>query len=554
MKLLITEKKDQAKKLASAMGWSEGRGCYEGNFEGDRICCVWARGHLLALKNPDEVVPGLPWDNPEALLPIPQEFPIKVGADISGAPEAAQPRTYLKNIGRFLTNDVNEIILGTDSDREGEAIGWHLIDYFGYKGRIRRAWFAAGLDKKSMSEAMQNLREPNITKSWFRASEARSRADWAFMFLVRAYSHYASYGVFGQNIGRGSGRSRVMSVGRVQTPCLGMIVRRDLEIENFVAKDHFRISGIFGKSSGFEAAYSPEVTAEIIENSPSGIEWEPSKVVPKDGEPEPLEKPLFVGKVEVDSFKQRLKGASGQAYVKKYEEGHRKKNPPKTFSLAEAQGAIAKKCKIPASVVQLILEDLYEQGWTSYARTSKSDLPMNLYEPEERNSLLGSLLRLPEISKQAQRVIDIHNGKDDVYDSFKPAVFTTKPLEHHGIVPTHEVMTESKFAALSPAKRDKKNKILHTAENMRQVYLIVVKQFIQALCPPACYSTQSALLAVPVVDLLGHEESIFKVGAEKVTDPGWTSFFSTSKEKDSAMPTLEKDQAITLGGYVRFSC
>jgi Topoisomerase IA len=549
MKILLTEKKDQAEKLAKTMGWRQGKGCFEGKFEGDSIKVVWARGHLVTLKNPDEVVEGLPWDDPSKLLPIPQLFPIKIGDDIKGAPPAAQPKAYLDNIKYHMKEGVSEFIIATDSDREGEAIGWYVLLYLGYTGPVRRAWFSAGLDEKSLREAMSNLRPSSFTKSWYRAAEARGRSDWAYMFLVRAYTHYASYSVFGSNLGQGSGRSRVMSVGRVQTPALAIIVRRDIEIENFISKDHFKISGLFsaiGSSNSLEAAYSPLVTAEIIEQQPTGVTWEPSKIVGKDGEPDPLDTPLFTDKTIVDSFKSRLMAAKNNAKVFSYKEGFRKENPPKTFSLIDAQAAIAKECKISANLAQTILEDLYEQGWTSYARTSKSDLPINFYEPSERNGLLSSLLKLPETQSQARIAMDIHNGTHAKYTKFTPSVFTNKQLEHHGIVPTHQVMTPSEFSGLAPAKKDNDGKIKHKSEHMQAAYLIVVKQFIQALYPAAEYATQDVVFTVPVKDLLGYSDSIFKAKGERITEPGWRTAFSENAEKDSTFPSVKTGELVTL--------
>lgn len=547
MILLMTEKKDQAVNLAAALGWTEKRGYFEGTFEGKKLRAVWARGHLLTLQSPGEVVEGLPWDDPSALVPIPQTYPMKIGDDIPGAPVQAQPRSFLSNIKKHYDEGISEFIIATDSDREGEAIGWYVLDYLGFKGPVRRAWFSAGLDKKSMGEAMRKLRSPNETKSWYRASESRGRSDWAYMFLVRAYTHFASYSVFGKNLGQGSGRSRVVSVGRVQTPALAMVVNRDIEIENFVSKDHFRISGFFASNGAgnLEASYYPEVTAEIIDNDPDGVTWEPSKRMPKEGEPEPLDVPLFTGKKEVDSFKERLLSNKDGVTVLSYAEGIKRANPPKTFSLSEAQAAVARECKVTAAIAQSILEDLYEQGWTSYARTSKSDLPMNFYEDDERNSILDSLSQLNEISNAVQEAKDIHNGKHQSYERFLPTVFTKKPLEHHGILPTQQVMTLSAFNSITPRKQEK-GRVLHTREHMQKAYLIIAKQFIQALFPAAEYKTQTVSFSVDVEDILGNKKSIFRAKGESMTEPGWRAVFGSSVSKDSLFPAAKKGDPASL--------
>lgn len=544
---ILTEKKDQAEKLVAAMGWRRGQGCWVGNLEGADVTIVCAKGHLLTTLDPDEVIPGLKWDQPEQLLNIPRSAPLKVGPDAKDFPVHAQPKSYLANIKKHLDAS-DELIIATDSDREGEAIGWSVKDFLGFTGPVRRAWFAAGLDKKSLQEAMANLKDPSFSKSMFRASEARGQSDWGYQFTVRGYTHFASYSCFGKNLGHGSGRGRVVSVGRVQTPTLGMIVSRDLEIENFVKKDHFKISGSFmpvGSSVNVLAAYTPKVTEAIIESQPFGVSWEPSKIIPKEGSPEPLDVPFFTGKREVDDFKSRLMANADRARVTSYSEGIRKEAPPKTFELVDAVGALTTAAKISSDLAQTVFEDLYEQGWTSYARTSKSELPRNLYEPEVRNEMLESIMGLAEVSKQAKEVADIHNGLHDKYKPFVPTVFVSKDMEHYGIVPTGQKMSQAALNSISPKKKENGG-LKHTSEHMKIAYLLVAKQFIQAIYPPAQYATQTVSFEVPVEDILGNAKSDFRSKAEKMKDAGWRNAFSSGANKDNSMPPQTKGNAALL--------
>ncbi|MGD1524435.1 DNA topoisomerase [Vibrio harveyi] len=549
MKLLITEKKDVADKLAKAMNWNSGRQCYEGQVDGEKTIVVWARGHLLSLKDPEEISDTISWNDPKTLVPIVQDFSLKVGKSDPTKPDHLQPIAYLNNIKKHFKNpELTEVIIGTDSDREGEAIGWQILEYFNYQGKVRRAWFAKGLDVKSLSDAMKNLRSPNITKSWWRAAESRGRSDWCYMPLVRAYTYFASYNVLGNHLGRGEKGGRVVSVGRVQTPALAMVVDRDLEIENFISKDHFKVTADFSPTLGAQgllASYTPVVTQEVIDRMPKGVTWEPSKTVPKEGEPDPLDVPLFTGKAEVDAFQERLKSAYDRAVVHDYKEGSRKENPPKTFALSQAQNAIASACNISAPLAQTILEDLYEQGWTSYARTSKQELPENYYQASERNAMLDAVTRLPEVTVQAEKVRAIHGGKDSQYKSFMPSVFTKKALEHHGIIPTTQVMTPEHFAGLTAKKMSGKN-VAHTKEQMQKAYLIVVKQFIQALYPPAQYATQEVQFMVPVEDMLGDDKSFFKAKGERITDKGWRAAFGDS-DKNTSFPFVNKGDSVFVG-------
>lgn len=548
MKLMMTEKKDQAEKIAAVMGYKEGRRCFDGILDGEPIRVVWASGHLVTIKNPDEVVPGLPWDDPTKLLPIPRTFPLKVIEGEPGMHPNAHPITYLNNVKDNIKNGISEFIISTDSDREGEAIGWYVLNYLGYKGPVRRVWLSAGLDAKSIKDAMANIRDPNQTKSWFRAAETRGRSDWAFMFLVRAYTHYASYGKFGKNLGQGSGRERVMSVGRVQTSGLALVVRRDKEIENFVSRDHFKLSGVFGTPDGLGellAAYSPSYTREMTEQKIDGVHWEPSKKVVAEDEEAPLDTPLFLNKIMVDEFKKRLLLCS-KSRVSAYSEGTKKESPPKTYSLTTAQADIVKQCGISAGLAQTILEDLYEQGWTSYARTANQELPINLYEPGELYGTLNSLKHLDSINGQVGVAKSIHSGSHNTYRPFVPSVFTKKGMEHHGIIPTHQVMTKQSFDSLTPTKKEDNGKICHTKEQMQAVYLLVAKQYIQALYPAAQYAVQEAEFVVPVVDLLGNAESQFRAKGERLVDAGWRSAFNVNAEKNNSFPKVKDGDLVKL--------
>ncbi|WP_240791396.1 DNA topoisomerase [Psychromonas sp. SP041] len=538
--LLITEKKDQAKKLAAAINLTEGSGFWKGKLNGDDITVVCASGHLLEMLTPSEVNPSLTWDDPKMLTPVPRDYRIKVI-------EGGHASRYLSNIAFHLKNK-DTVIVGTDADREGELIFWRIIKHLGWKGEIKRAWFAAGLDKKSMTAAVNDLREPSVTYGYAVAAESRGRSDWPYMHLTRAYSFYARHNCFGPHLGRGNGKSSTMSVGRVQTPTLGMVVKREHEIKSFVPKKHYKIKGSFtpsGEENQIIASYFPVVTNEVISRSPNGVSWEPSKALVKEGSPAPLDIPLFTDKAEVDLFTKRLKASANLATVLSYSETQSKESPPKTFSLPGAVSKISKDLKVSTGLAQTILEDLYEQGWTSYARTSKSELPYALYDDVARNEMFDSLVFLPEVNKQASFARSIHNDTNEQYPKFVPPIYKKKDMEHYGIVPTSEVMTEAAFNSLTPKKMDGKS-IKHTKKIMQDAYLIIAKQFVRAMYPAAVYANQNIQFEMPVVDLLGNPSSIFKVKSSRMVNPGWRAAFGETSEKDSSVTPLKQGSPADL--------
>lgn len=536
MILIIHEKRTQAQSVCDAMKWNMSQDKYTGKLNGEPCVGVWAKGHLLEIRSPKESMPDLSWNNPNTLIPIVRDDTIIVGKDSKDTKAGYKNIDYLNRIEKYIVG-ADLVIGGTDSDREGEAIFWNIIRYFNYKGPIKRAWYAAGLDEMSIKEAMSNLKDPLETIGMAYAADARRCGDWAYMVLVVAYTYYARYNVFGKNLASGEGAKSVVSIGRVQTPILSVVVARDLEIEGFVPKDHFKIKSNFnvGGATLSGAKYSPSITFDMTQEYSESITWEPSKKIVADGEGAPLDTPLYVDKSAVENFKRRLIGSANAAYISSYKETRRSEQPKKPFTSNAAISAIVKKCKISTKAAQEVIEDLYAQGWTAYPRTSKPDLPYNLYLPKERNSLLSSMIRIPALQSQVKEVMDIHNGAHPKYQQFLPSCYSKKDMEHYGIITTHQVMTEEKLNSLSPSSNKKTS---YTGEHLKQAYLLIAKQFIMALYPPAEYAVQSIELSVPVTDMHGLPVSVFKSGASKMLEPGWRSAFS-----DTDFDALDEDES-----------
>ena len=515
--VVLAEKRDQARQLAEAMGWRINGDYGSGQLDGRPVTVVWASGHLLEIMEPQELKPEASWSNPATLLPIPRSFDLRVSAPGRGR-KGKTPNQYLKTIRQHIKT-AGEVIVSTDPDREGTAIAWHLLEHCRFRGPVRHAWLVDGLDKSAVRKTFSRLKSGEEMKSWFRASEARARSDWAYQFAVRALTCYARHGRMGDYLGQGSGRESVVSVGRVQTPTLALVVQRSREIRDFVPRDHFLLEGVFSLAGQpVKARYNPVVTPQVIDNMPEGVVWEPSKKVVKDGDPEPLDTPLFIGEQDVQAFKERLLAQRDQAVVAASRTRELKRQPPMPCDLAEFQSEMHKAAGLTASQAQKILEKLYNDGLVTYPRTEHAELPVSLYEPGERNPVLEHLSRLPVLGPVAGRARDIHNGRDTSYASFRPVCFTTKPMEHYGIIPT------SKAANLNRMPRQE-----------QQAYEIVARRYIQALWPPALIREQKLGFSVPAVDLLGHERSRFTTTLNVILDPGWQQAFPSEREKEQTI-------------------
>lgn len=508
---IIAEKRAQAQQIATAMGWRMQKDLATGTLEGQPVALVWASGHLLEIREPQELKPDASWNNPATLLPIPRQFDLRLARRSSHGKTVSQ---YYKVI-RDQLRQASEVIVSTDPDREGTAIAWHLLESCRYHGPVSHAWLVDGLNRQAVRNAFARLKGGNEMKSWFRASEARARADWSYQFAVRALTFYARAGAMGPNLGQGGGRESVVSVGRVQTPTLALVVGRCREIRNFVPNDHFLINGHFVVSmQSIEARYHPPVTAEIIDAAPAGVTWEPNRRIARDGDPEPLDTPLFTGEQEVQAFRQRLLQAGGQTTITMNRERKIRRNPPLPCDLAEFQAEMHRACNMTAATAQKVLEKLYNEGLVTYPRTEHAELPDSLYAPDERNPVLEQLMQIPEFSRQARAARDIHDGNHKYYPAIKPACFTSKPMEHYGIIPTRKT---ANLSFMNPEGQ--------------MAYRIVVRRYIQALWPAASLREQKLAFQVPVVDMLGHATSRFTATRTEVIDPGWMQAFPQHKNE-----------------------
>lgn len=532
---IITEKSSVSKPMAEAMGWVRTARGFEGKLNGDDVVLTHARGHLLTMEDPDDVDPELGWNNPFKLAPIPRAIrivPIIEEQKSGENKELSQDR--LKAIGQAL-KDADEVILATDADREGEYIGWLILEHFGFKKKVRRCWLGEGMDEVSMRKALQNLLPAESKKSLARAAEARARCDYAYMYLVRLLTYYGRRGVLGDHLGRGQGRESVVSAGRVQSAALYMIYKREMEITNFVPKTFFNIFGNFGiEGVTLESEYLPRVTQEIVDADPPGIIWEAQGTESENK----LPKARFTGVKEVQDFKARLLAKAADAKVAEYKEGKKEKSPPITHDLVSAKAALSKKCGINGDVAQLVIEDLYEQGFISYPRTAHGELPNNLYEPAERDTRLKCVMGLPGLSAAAQRALDIHAGSDKQYKAFKPAVFVSKKLEHHGLIPSNKPVNASALMRMTPRKQVN-NRVLHTGLHMAEAYTIIAESYVTAMLPPAVFATQRIVFVVPTQDMMGEPQARFSANASRIVDPGYLGIMNLKSDEATNLPKLQ---------------
>jgi DNA topoisomerase-3 len=250
MKIVIAEKPSVGKAIAKFFGATKpGAGCVTG----DGVVVTWCFGHLFEQANPEEYdAKYKSWNM--SLLPIVPEIWKLLPKD--------DAKTQIKIIGDLLKN-ATEVVHAGDPDREGQLLVDEVLEHFNYKGPVKRLWLAA-MDDASIKKAIGSMKNGNEYRPMKLAAEARARADWLVgMNLTRGWT----------NKGRQAGHDGVLSVGRVQTPTLGIIVKRDFEVENFKSKEFFEVEGAF----------------------PFPAIWKPSEAVTQDEEGRLLDKSTACG-------------------------------------------------------------------------------------------------------------------------------------------------------------------------------------------------------------------------------------------------------------------
>ncbi|MEL4014004.1 DNA topoisomerase III [Dryocola clanedunensis] len=216
MQLYLCEKPSQARDIARVLNaTSKGNGC----LQSPSVTVTWCFGHLLEMAVPEDYDPQFKQWKPETLPIIPQQWKFKIRQDA---------RKQFRIIEQLL-KQTNSVVIATDADREGETIAREILAYCRWHGPVRRLWLSA-LDDVSVRHALANLLPGERTFPLYLAGSGRARADWLVgINMTRACTLLNRH------------HSGILSVGRVQTPTLRLIVDRDREISQFVPHPFWRV-------------------------------------------------------------------------------------------------------------------------------------------------------------------------------------------------------------------------------------------------------------------------------------------------------------------------
>jgi len=381
MRLFLCEKPSQGKDIGRILGATQrGDGCLSGS----GVTVTWCIGHLVEAAPPEAYDEQLKRWSIEQLPIIPQQWRVEV-----------KPKTATQfKVVKALLSKATQLVIATDADREGELIAREIIDLCGYRGPIERLWLSA-LNDASIRAALGKLRPSADTLPMYHSALARSRADWLVgMNLSRLFTL----------LGRKAGYDGVLSVGRVQTPTLKIVVDRDREIAAFVSVPYWAV-GVALSATGhaFTAQWVP----------PDACTDEAGRC---------LRQPVAQQAV------QQIR-AAGSAQVVSVETERVREGPPLLFDLGTLQEVCSRQFGLDVQETLEIAQALYEtHKATTYPRSDSGYLPESMFAevPTVIDSLLKTDPSLRPIMVQLDRSLRSRAWNDG------------KVTAHHGIIPTLE--------------------------------------------------------------------------------------------------------------------
>jgi DNA topoisomerase-3 len=483
MRLFIAEKPSVARVLAAELG-NPRKG--DGYLQCGTDFVTYAFGHLLEMAMPEVYDPEYARWRAADLPIVPAEWKLLPKGD-DGA------KKQLGLIGRML-KDATEVVNAGDPDREGQLLVDEILWNFGYGGKVRRFWVSSQ-DSVSIRRGLDALGENEAYRGFADAALARGRADWLIgMNLSRAFTLSAR---------RGGADKTLLTVGRVQTPTLALVVARDREIEAFVPVSYITIAGRFSHENGeFKARYRlPQTGSEAVSAAPEE---------PQDGrqdeEAPKVQESRLTDPALAKKILSEVEGKTGTVVECRTEE--KNDPPPRPFSLGTLTFAASKRWGYGAEEVLKAAQNLYEAKLVSYPRTDTEFLPEAQHA--DAPAVLAAMRTVfPQLSKLIDRAdprIKSRAWNDE------------KVTAHHGMIPTQH-----------------RGEVGRLSEIETNLYQLIARTYLAQFYPAHKY-----LATAVALDVSGHS---FAANGRVVVDAGWQAILKPDapekdKDDDDAAQTL----------------
>lgn len=431
--LVLTEKPSVAKDIARVLGCKRsGNGC----IVGDKYIVTWALGHLVTLADPEAYDDKYKNWRMEDLPMLPGRMKLVV---------IGQTSKQFKAVSSLLSSaEVSDIVIATDAGREGELVARWIIQKANCRKPMRRLWISSQTDK-AIKEGFASLKPSSQYDNLYRSAQCRAEADW----------------LVGLNVTRAltCKHNAQLSAGRVQTPTLAMIVRREEDILRFRPKDYFTVKADFGE---YTALY-------------------------KDGKGQARFADAAAAKEVADS----VRGKRGVlSEVKKV---YRFKAPPAAYDLTELQRDANKKYGYSAKQTLSLMQSLYEtHKLLTYPRTDSR------YITKDVAATLPERLRAIAIGPYKDAASAVLRSKPI---QTKYIVNDAKVTDHHAIIPTEQ------YVDLNKLSREE-----------RHIYDLVVRRFIAVLSAPFEYDEVQVKITVGRYNFYTKGQSVKSAGWRAVYD------------------------------------
>lgn len=438
----IAEKPSVAQEFAKALQLKTKR--RDGYLESDEAIITWCVGHLVTMSYPESYDPSLRRWSLQSLPFLPKEFKYEI------IPSVEKQFEIVKTI--LNREDVDIIYVCTDSGREGEYI-YRLVEQMaGVEDKERRrVW----IDSQTEEEILRGIREAKDLSAYDNLSaSAYLRAKEDYLMGIN-FSRLLTL-KYGDNISRILGsRHTVISVGRVMTCVLGMVVRREREIRDFVKTPFYRIiEKIDMDGHTFDGEW------RAVEGS---VFYESPKLYKENG---------FKNKDDAQALIDRLKDSASplQAKILSIEKKKEKKNPPLLFNLAELQNECSKRFKISPDETLKIAQALYEKKLITYPRTDARVLSTAVAKEISKN--LNGLSKYPLMQEFMPDLLASGSYKNLAKTRY---VNDKQITDHYAIIPTGQGVAG--IESLNP--------------QIKAVYDLIVRRFLSIFYPPAVYQKVS---------------------------------------------------------------
>lgn len=490
--LYIAEKPSVAQEFAKALKLKLNR--KDGYLESEEAVVTWCVGHLVTMSYPEEYDPSLKRWSLETLPFIPEQFKYEV------IPAVAK---QFKIVSGLLNRpDVDTIYVCTDSGREGEYIYRLVEQQAGVHGKERRrVW----IDSQTEEEIVRGIREAKDLKEYDNLSaSAYLRAKEDYLMGIN-FSRLLTL-KYGNSISNYlHTKYSVISVGRVMTCVLGMVVRREREIREFVETPFYRVLSTIG-----EAEESFEGEWKAVEGSRY---FESFDLYKENG------------------FKEREKAEELVAYLEApspvtcqitaIEKKKEKKNPPLLFNLAELQNECSKRFKISPDETLRIVQELYEKKLVTYPRTDARVLSTAVAKEIHKN--LNGLMKYEPAVSYLQEIVSFGSHKGLTKTRY---VNDKQITDHYAIIPTGQGIGALKSVSALSAK----------------VYDVIVKRFLSIFYPAAVYQKVSITTKVKEESFFSNFKVLAEAGYLKVVNEE-----NQSQEKSADQKIFERVNALKKG-------